>query len=53
MPFVKRNMWWHPHSKKVYSGIKGILDLLYGKGIKKRISGFYKMLLLFPRTFIR
>lgn len=53
MPFVKRNMWWHPHSKKVYSGIKGILELLYGKGIKKRISGLYKMILLFPRTFIR
>jgi len=53
MPLVKRDMWWHPHSKKVYDGIKGILDLLYGKGIKKRISGLYRMILLFPRTFIR
>lgn len=53
MPLVKRDMWWHPHNKKVYDGIKGILELLYGKGIKKRISGFYRMLLLFPRTFIR
>jgi len=53
LPFVKRNMWWHPHSKNVYFGIKGILNLLYGKGIKKRVSGLYNMLKLFPRTFVR
>ncbi|MDY0132631.1 MAG: aldehyde dehydrogenase family protein [Desulforegulaceae bacterium] len=53
LPFVKRNMWWHPHSKNVYFGLKGIVDFLYGKGIKKRFSGLYRMLKLFPRTFIR
>jgi len=30
MPFVKRNMWWHPHDISVYQGIKGLLEMLYG-----------------------
>lgn len=51
MPFVKRNMWWHPHDKNVYAGLKGLLEMLYGDSITKRITGSFKMLRLYMRTF--
>lgn len=51
MPFVKRNMWWHPHDKKVYDGLKGLLEMLYGASLKSRITGSFKMLRLYMRTF--
>lgn len=53
MPAVKRNMWWYPHSKAVYEGIRGILDLLYGTPAGKKFTGARELLKLFPRTFVR
>lgn len=53
MPFVKRNMWWHPHDITVYHGIKGLLDMLYGSGFINRISGSASMVRLYMRTFTR
>lgn len=49
MPAVKKNMWWHPHGKAVYDGVRGIIDLLYGEG--HRASGLGELVKLFPRTF--
>lgn len=51
MPGVKRNMWWHPHSREVYQGIRGIARGLYGPGPSARLAGFLDMLKIFPRTF--
>ncbi|MCB2187070.1 MAG: aldehyde dehydrogenase family protein [Deltaproteobacteria bacterium] len=51
MPFVKKDMWWHPHSKAVYQGLGGIVQMLYGKGLGKRLGGMMKMMRIFPRTF--
>lgn len=51
MPFLKRNLWWHPYNKKLYDGLKGILSFLYGKNIGERISGLTKLIKIFPRVF--
>lgn len=50
MPAVKKNMWWHPHGKAVYEGVRGIIDLLYGHG-GQRVGGLNELTKLFPRTF--
>lgn len=51
LPGVRKDMWWHPHSKTVYEGVRGILDLLYGSGLKQRAQGLMKLGRVFPRTF--
>lgn len=53
MPLARRNMWWHPHGRKVYEGLRGILHLLWGSGIGRRLAGLAAVLRLFPRTFSR
>ena len=53
LPFVKKNMWWHPYSKNVYDGLKGVINSLYAKSIKGKISGFCQMLKIFPRYFTK
>jgi succinate-semialdehyde dehydrogenase/glutarate-semialdehyde dehydrogenase len=50
MPGVKKNVWWHPHSKDVYDGMKGLLNMLYDGG-SGRLSGVRNLLSVFPRTF--
>jgi succinate-semialdehyde dehydrogenase/glutarate-semialdehyde dehydrogenase len=51
MPGVQKNMWWHPHNKKVYEGLKGALEFLYSKNTGKKISGGMKLARVFLRTF--
>jgi acyl-CoA reductase-like NAD-dependent aldehyde dehydrogenase len=51
MPFRRKNLWWHPFSKTVYNGLKGIGYILYSKNIFKRIKGMYLLARVFPRTF--
>jgi len=51
MPFVKKNMWWYPHGKEVYEGLKGVLNFLYAPNTALRLQGMMKMLQLFARTF--
>jgi succinate-semialdehyde dehydrogenase/glutarate-semialdehyde dehydrogenase len=53
LPFVKKNLWWHPFSKKLYDGLKGLMDLLYAKKISKKISGAINLLKIVPRIFIK
>jgi acyl-CoA reductase-like NAD-dependent aldehyde dehydrogenase len=50
MPAVKKNMWWYPHGKAAYAGVRGIIDLLYGRG-GQRVGGLNQLMRLFPRTF--
>lgn len=50
MPAVKKNMWWHPHGKAVYHGVKGIIDVLSGP-LAHRAAGLGELVKLFPRTF--
>ncbi len=52
MPKVKKNMWWHPHGPKVYNGLKGLIDFLYGRKLVRRLWGLVRLLRVYPRTFI-
>lgn len=51
LPFVQKNMWWHPHNKKIYEGLKCGLDFLYSKNIFTKIIGGLKLIKVFLRTF--
>jgi acyl-CoA reductase-like NAD-dependent aldehyde dehydrogenase len=51
LPGVQKNMWWHPHNKKIYEGLRGALEFLYSKNIGKRITGSLKLVKVFLRTF--
>ncbi len=51
LPFARKNFWWHPFSKKIYDGIKGVAYILYGTSIKQKLHGMADLLKAFPRTF--
>ena len=51
IPGAKKQMWWHPFSKSVYEGLRGLLYFLYGSSISQRISGTLKLLKIVPRMF--
>ncbi len=51
LPFVKKNLWWHPFNKNLYNGLKGLMDLLYNKKISLRTKGFINLLKIIPRIF--
>jgi acyl-CoA reductase-like NAD-dependent aldehyde dehydrogenase len=51
LPGVQQNMWWYPHNKKVYEGLKGALEFLYSKRIGKRLTGGVQLARVFLRTF--
>jgi succinate-semialdehyde dehydrogenase/glutarate-semialdehyde dehydrogenase len=53
LPFIKKNMWWHPYSASVYRGMRGILEALYGRGLGKRLRGTAALLKIVPRFFKR
>lgn len=51
LSFTKRQLWWHPYSKKVYDGLRGLLDLLYSKSLIIRIRSISKLVKILPRLF--
>ncbi|RPI04458.1 MAG: aldehyde dehydrogenase family protein [Ignavibacteriae bacterium] len=51
LPGVQKNMWWHPHDKNVYLGLKGALEFLYSKNFGKRTIGGLRLVKVFFRTF--
>jgi len=44
---MPKNMWWYPHSEKLYSRLKGILDVLYSANPLKKIAGLGKVIRMF------
>jgi len=52
IPFVRRNFWWKPFDKVQYDGMKGLIDILQGKGIRERITGIKKLGYAFFESFI-
>ena len=50
LPAMKRNMWWHPHSKRVYDGLIAALTLLFGKGLLRRSCAALRMVRLFLKA---
>ncbi len=53
LPFVKQNMWWHPHDKKIFDGLSGAIKFLYTKPQMQRIKGLASLLRIVPRYFIK
>jgi succinate-semialdehyde dehydrogenase/glutarate-semialdehyde dehydrogenase len=53
MHSMPRNMWWHPHNQRVYTGLKAALDVLYGRGLFKRVASVFRVVKLFMRSFTR
>ncbi len=51
LPGVQKNMWWHPHSKEVYTGLSSALVFLYKKTVFGKISAGFKLMRVFMRTF--
>lgn len=51
MPGLQKNMWWHPHSKQVYEGLKGGMHFLYSKNILLRLNGAINLVKVFMRSF--
>jgi succinate-semialdehyde dehydrogenase/glutarate-semialdehyde dehydrogenase len=44
---LPRQMWWYPHSRATYTGLKGTMDALYGRGLSRRLSGVARLVRLF------
>jgi acyl-CoA reductase-like NAD-dependent aldehyde dehydrogenase len=44
---LPKNMWWYPHSKKSYNGIKGVMAFLFSKNFFKKLSGLGRLTGLF------
>jgi acyl-CoA reductase-like NAD-dependent aldehyde dehydrogenase len=53
LPGVQRDMWWYPHGKDIYEGLKGALNFLYSRDTTSRLKGMAAMIKLFMRTFRR
>jgi acyl-CoA reductase-like NAD-dependent aldehyde dehydrogenase len=51
LPGVQKNMWWYPHNRKVYEGMKGAVDFLFSGNIIKRLRGGLGLTGVFFRTF--
>ena len=53
LPFLSRNLFWHPYSKSLYEGLLGLLDFLYARGIGRRWRGLRRVTAILPRMFRR
>lgn len=51
MPGVRKNLWWYPHNRSVYNGLKGIIEAMYSKELVRRFSGALSLIRIFPRIF--
>ncbi|GHV83306.1 aldehyde dehydrogenase [Spirochaetia bacterium] len=51
LPGVKRNLWWHPYSKKVCSGVMAIVDLLSAASPLKRLLAVPNVVRVFLRSW--
>jgi succinate-semialdehyde dehydrogenase/glutarate-semialdehyde dehydrogenase len=49
LPGATKNIWWHPYSERVYRGLKGLIQLLYGPGLGARLGAVPKVLGIFFR----
>jgi acyl-CoA reductase-like NAD-dependent aldehyde dehydrogenase len=51
LPLARQNIWWHPHSAKVFQGLAGAMKFLYGESISQQAKGLYHLLKILPRYF--
>lgn len=50
-PPAHKNLWWYPHGKIIYEGIKGAALFFYGSKLGNRLSGAVRLALILPRMF--
>ena len=53
MPGAKKDLWWHPHSAKVYKGMLSILRLVAGPGLGTRLAAALNVVRFFFRYWNR
>ncbi|MCX7875324.1 MAG: aldehyde dehydrogenase family protein [Melioribacteraceae bacterium] len=51
LPFVKKNLWWHPFNKTLFDGLKGLVDILYSSSLRLKLIGIKNLLKILPRIF--
>lgn len=51
LPFVKRSLWWHPYSEKLYNGLKDFVHLINKNSIAQKAGSVYNVIKLIPRIF--
>ena len=49
--WAPRNMWWYPHDRSVYEGLKGAMVALHGRGLFRRIGALGRLVKTFMRSF--
>jgi succinate-semialdehyde dehydrogenase/glutarate-semialdehyde dehydrogenase len=49
LPFVKKDLFWHPYTEKVYRGIRAIAELLGGRTLVSRLKSLGGVLRVFFR----
>ncbi len=50
-PFLRRNVFWHPYSERLYRGLRGVLHLFCGRGLLQRLGGLWQTARIAPRMF--
>jgi succinate-semialdehyde dehydrogenase/glutarate-semialdehyde dehydrogenase len=53
LPLVKKDLFWHPYSEKVYRGIRAITELLGGQTAASRLKALPDVLRVFFRYWER
>jgi succinate-semialdehyde dehydrogenase/glutarate-semialdehyde dehydrogenase len=51
LPFLRRNVFWHPYDAGLYRGLRGLLDAMAGRGLGSRLRGAAQFARLLPRMF--
>ncbi len=49
--FIKKQLWWHPYSIKIWDGMVGAMNFLFGKSLRIKFNGLKKLLNLIKRFF--
>lgn len=49
--FSRKQLWWHPYSKKIWDGLVGAIKFLYYNSIKEKIKGVKSLIQLLGRFF--
>lgn len=51
LAWTPRALWWYPYSRGLRHGLRGILTLFHGRGIRRRLHGAAHLLRQIPRIF--
>ena len=51
LALVRRNVFWHPYSERVYAGLKGAMTAFYGSSPGSRLAGLAHFVRILPRMF--